>query len=136
MNELATLSVPVTEPSAVAFEQNTRVSSLSVFSDNQWNFFNEIGAPSLSKSRKVIHWKFATTGQWHSLEPDYRLMLIALKHLAYLLLFGSQPCKPITLVGRCFRWKVFVRFLAERPHPIFRFQDVLESDLKDYLHHL
>ena len=136
MNELATLSVPVTEPSAVAFEQNTRVSSLSVFSDNQWNFFNEIGAPSLSKSRKVIHWKFATTGQRHSLEPDYRLMLIALKQLAYLLLFGSQPCKPITLVGRCFRWKVFVRFLAERPYPIFRFQDVLESDLNDYFHHL
>ena len=38
MNELATLSLHVTEPSAVAFEQNTRVSSLSVFSDNQWNF--------------------------------------------------------------------------------------------------
>ena len=49
-------------------------------------------------------------------------MLTALKQLAYLLLFGSQPCKPITLVGRCFRWRVLVRFLAERPTRFFGFR--------------
>jgi hypothetical protein len=63
-------------------------------------------------------------------------MLLALKQLAYLMLFAATRMKPLSVGDRIMMLKIFVRFLAERPSPIFRFQDVLQFHIKEYIDYL
>jgi hypothetical protein len=109
------------------------VSALSVFSDDTWNFTTEIGNVSLSIADRAIIWKFPVTKERDSLDPLYTTMLLALKQLAYTLLFKGKPMKCSNLVRVIARLKSFVKFLGGGENPIYRFQDVLESDLERYI---
>ncbi|MCI0558451.1 MAG: site-specific integrase, partial [Nitrososphaera sp.] len=132
----ATFTSPVGFLPQLDPNENSRVSALSFFSDDIWDFSTEVGDTSLPLTKKVIRWKFETAKGHHSFDPEYWLMLLALKELAYWLLFGPNQNKPVTVAAWFIRLKMFVRFLAERPCPPFRFQDVLESDVKDYIEYL
>jgi integrase len=117
-------------------DEHSPVSALSFFSDETWDFSTEMDDTTKPFCRRAIRWKFKLTQERNSLAPEYASMLLALKQLAYLMLFGFPRMKPISVVDRIIMLKVFIRFLAERPSPIFRFQDVLEFHLKDYIHYL
>lgn len=114
-------------------QANVRVSALSVFSDNTWDFTAEIGNKSLTISDRAINWKFKVTQERDSLDPAYETMLLALKQLAYAMLFLVQPRKCVFVIRVITRLKTFVQFLSKGEHPIYRFQDVLETDLERYI---
>jgi integrase len=117
-------------------QEDARVSALSVFSDDRWDFTTEIGDVSLSIPDKTINWKFKVTDDRDSLHPAYATMLLALKQLAYAMLFLDKPRKCVTVVRNIARLKPFIRFLSEGERPIYRFQDVLATDLERYVERL
>lgn len=112
---------------------NARVSAASIFSDEVWDFTNEIGDVSLSIADRRINWKFQITEERNSLDPLYGTMVLALKQLVYTLLFSDKPRKYVGVVRTVACLKGIVRFLGQSDPPIFRFQDVLESDLERYV---
>ncbi len=116
--------------------EHSPVSALSVFSDETWDFSTETADTSRPFSKRAIQWRFKLTQERDSLAPEYASMLLALKQLAYLMLFGATRMKPISVVDRIMMLKIFIRFLAERQSPIFRFQDVLEFHIKEYIDYL
>src|SRR5215208_7165742 len=77
---------------------DVRVSALSVFSDEEWNFMIEIGYASQTKTSKVIRWKFQVAEGMNSLHPAYSEMLAALKQLAYRMLNQPKPLKCVYVV--------------------------------------
>jgi integrase len=125
-----------TQPLPAYPQEGAWVSALSVFSDDRWDFTTEIGDVSLSIPDKTINWKFKVTEDRDSFHPAYATMLLALKQLAYTMLFLDKPRKCVTVVRNIARLKCFVRFLSEGERPIYRFQDVLATDLESYIEHL
>lgn len=117
-------------------KDNVRVSARSLFREERWDFTAEIGNVSLSASEKVINWRFQVTPERDFLDPAYEVMLLALKQLAYTMLFLDKPRKCLTVIHTFKYMRRFVRFLSEREHPIYRFSDVLESDLERYIDQL
>jgi integrase len=120
------------QPSLIP-DKDARVSAFSVFSDDEWDFTTEINRPSLTRSNAVINWRFQVTKERDALDPAYSTMLLALKQLAFTMLFRVSPRKCITVVATIGYLKCFVRFLGNLETPIYRFQDVLESDLERYI---
>lgn len=116
--------------------EHSPVSALSVFSDETWDFSTEAADTSKQFSKQAIRWKFKLTQERDSLAPEYASTLLALKQLAYLMLSSATRMKPISVVDRIMMLKIFIRFLAERQSPIFRFQDVLEFHIKEYIDYL
>lgn len=119
-----------------SLSSDVRVSALSVFSDVKWDFTTEIGDASLCVVDRTINWEFKVADGRGSLDPVHGVMLLALKQLAYTLLFLTKPRKCVSVVRMVARLKGFVSFLGGGEHPIYRFQDVLESDLERYVDHL
>jgi integrase len=115
---------------------DSRVSERSKFSDDTWDFSVEVDDPSMTLAHKQIEWKFDLDDTRHSLLPEYASFINSMKELAYLMLFGPEQYKHPTVVSKIMKLKVFVRFLANRPFQVFRFQDVLQADMKEYLVYL
>lgn len=116
-------------------KDDVKVSARSFFFDDEWDFTEEQGDPSLSICHKVIKWDFDITGTRKSSDPEYAEMLLAMKQLAYFMLYSLER-KPISVTARVLRWASLIKFMADRPFPVFRFRDILESDLKEYLSYL
>jgi hypothetical protein len=131
----AILASPLAVSSQLSPNEHSPVSAVSVFSDETWDFSAEIADTSKPFSKRAIQWKFELTQERDS-PALYASMLLALKQLAYLMLFGVPQMKPISVIDRIMLLKIFIRFLAERQSPIFRFQDVLEFHIKEYINNL
>jgi integrase len=110
-----------------------RVSARSVFTDKKWDFTDEIDNDSLGVEKKVIDWDFPMPEGRNSFDPIYSTTLLTLRELAYAMLFQTKPKKYVTVASVIAPLKIFVRYLSERPTPILRFQDALESDVEGYI---
>jgi integrase len=132
----AILASPLDVSLQLSPNDHSPVSALSEFSDETWDFSTEMADTTKQFSKRSIQWRFKLTEERDSLATEYAIMLLALKQLTYSLLFSTPRMKPISVIDRIVKLKVFVRFLAERPSPIFRFQDVLEFHFKEYIDYL
>lgn len=115
-------------------ESDVNVSTLSKFSDKKWRYHDEITDPSAPLSSKEFTWDWQLPNGDSFLNEKYFSMLLALKQLSVLLV-REGVLKPTTLISVISLWRVFVRFLVSRPHPVYRFRDVLPSDIKEFFDH-
>jgi integrase len=113
----------------------TRVSELSLFSQHEWDYSAELGNVARDPFMKSINWGFEVVGGRNFLEPEFASMLLTLKHLAYILLFLPKRRKIGTVIRIIIGLRNFVRFLIDSPRPVYRFQDVLETDIERYVAH-
>ena len=116
-------------------ESNPKVSTTSRFNDTEWKYHEEIGDPALPEHAKKIDWNWPLPNGDSFLHEKYSSMLVSLKQLAALLV-QEKILKPITLFNMTCLWRVFVCFLLEQPRPIYRFRDVLPSDLVGFFEYL
>lgn len=119
--------------STASVEGKRRVSAKSLFADAVWDFTTEIAVEHFTYSEQVINWEFKITEEKTSLDPAFATMLMGLKELAYALLFLRRPRKYVYVSRMVRRLMHFVRFLGGGKYPIYRFQDVLKSDIKKYI---
>lgn len=115
--------------------ENPRVSAHSFFQDEVWDFSLEQGGSTVRRVGDTIRWDLQIKGDTSLCEPEYSSMLLALKQLAYVMLFGSKRNNSATEFKRLNYMRLFIAFLADRPNPVYRFQDVLESDMRDFVEH-
>lgn len=115
-------------------DSNPLVTARSRFDDRIWDFADEITNQALASYFKRIDWGWALPNGDSFLMPKYASMLLALKEASRLLLRGikSYRLRQTKLVGMSYHWRVFVCFLVMRPVPVYRFRDVLPSDIEAF----
>jgi len=117
-------------------DDNPQVSAVSRFHDEIWDFSHEDRNPSSDRSAKRIRWAFATPDGGLFSDPQFRNLLLALKHFLFALRWhpiDSRPLGVSTLVAVFRRAKRFVLHLLDYPNPVLRFRDVLPHHCQEYM---
>src|SRR5258708_39716348 len=100
---------------------NPKLSHLSLFLDDVWDFSVEMKIPTLYRSDKCIEWNFKVNGEELFTAPKYSQVLLATKQLFHFLLRHSEEgpaCKPASLIFCWQKLRAFIAYLAGRPRPI------------------
>lgn len=115
--------------------KNPRVSQKSFFLDDEWDFTEEQGDPSLSIHYKKINWNILIHSNVTLKDPEYAEALTAMKMLAYYM-FIQMSRKPISILQRIRAWIRLLKFAACLPCPANRFSEISEHILNKYIEHL
>ena len=114
--------------------ENPRVSAVSRFDDDVWDFSNEDGNPA--RADRKICWSFRTSQGTLFTDPQFQSLLIGFKQLIYALRWHPIDSAPFGVSALCslFRLgKLFVDHLLAYPMPVLRFKDVLPHHCEDYI---
>lgn len=116
--------------------ENPRVSAVSSFHDDVWDFTNEDGNPARSSGEKKIRWSFRTPDGGLFTDLPFKCLLAAFKQFIHALRWhpiDSAPFGPSALCSMFTRTKRFVDHLLTYPNPVLRFKDVMHHHCEDYI---
>src|SRR5687767_5270735 len=99
---------------------NPKISLLSNFLDDEWDFTKEMKNPSKARYNKCIHWGFKVKGDELFTAPKYYTIRTATKQLFQAMLRHTEegPAqKPVTVIIRWHRIRPFIVYLVTLPRP-------------------
>lgn len=115
---------------------NPKVSHLSLFLDDIWDFAAEMKSPTRYGFDKCIRWDFKVKGDELFTAPKYSQILLATKQLFHSLLKHSQEgpaCKPTSVTLWWQKLKPFIVYLVTRPRPILSYDDISHQLITRYI---
>jgi len=115
---------------------NPRVSLLSRFRDDVWDFSKENRNPAAGSAAKRVSWPFRMPGGRLFTDPPFHSLLTASKQFLYAQRWhplDEAPLAPLSLHDRLRFLRQFITHLVGYPHPILRFKDVLSHHCDDYI---
>ena len=118
---------------------NPRVSAVSRFDDDVWDFSNEDKNPARSSTDTKVCWSFRTPQGGLFTHPRFKFLLTGFKQFIYALRWhpiDSAPFAVSALISTFRRAQRFVHHLLAYPTPVLRFKDVLPYHCEDYVEHV
>ena len=115
---------------------NPRVSSISRFCDDVWDFSDENKNPATGRADKRICWSFTLPGGGLFTDARFRSLLTASKQFVYALRWrpiDTPSYSPASLRNLFRSLKRFIAHLVGYSNPVLRFKDVLPHHCDDYL---
>jgi integrase len=116
--------------------EDPKVSAVSRFDDEVWDFTNEDENPARSHTDTRICWSFRTPQGVLFTSPRFKSLLTGLKQFIYALRWhpiDSAPLAVSALICTFRRAQRFVHHLLAYPTPVLRFKDVLPHHCEDYI---
>jgi integrase len=129
--------VDVGEESCLS-QTNPMVSAKSRFNDREWLYHDELGDESLGDFYRKILWDWVLPNGDMMSGIQYFNLLLTMKTLFYRLLKGTGDhiWSPRTAQNAQYTFRLFIAFLIETRGTLYRFSEVLGSDLEAFFAYL